>query len=130
MSSGSRLGLPWLEPFLERAVAAAVLLVPAEQCLAARYRDGADQVADVGQEAVGFRHAVAVDREMLAGQRRLAERLGQLPGVAEAARQLVRAEEEIGQRDARAGAEDVRAEMHGERLERAFGQRAGGDREA
>jgi hypothetical protein len=35
---------------------------------AARHGDGADQVADVGQEAVGFGQGAAVDRQVLAGQ--------------------------------------------------------------
>jgi hypothetical protein len=47
-------GAALLEPFLEGGVLGAVLFVPAEQGLATRHGNGADDVADIGQETVGF----------------------------------------------------------------------------
>eukprot|EP00825_Cyclidium_porcatum_P012159 TRINITY_DN16331_c0_g1_i1.p2 TRINITY_DN16331_c0_g1~~TRINITY_DN16331_c0_g1_i1.p2 ORF type:complete len:120 (+),score=40.93 TRINITY_DN16331_c0_g1_i1:92-451(+) len=72
-------------------------------------------------------YAGRVDGEMLAGQRGLTEFAGQLPGVTKAARQLVWAEQEIGDGELGLATENMGAELHGQRLQGALGQRAGGD---
>ena len=119
-----------LDPFLERSVLIAVFLVPAKQRLAAWHGNAADEIADVGEKTIGFRHAGGVNRKILPGHGDLTECLSHLPGIAEGARQLVGAEEVISDGDARVAAKNMGAEMGVEGFNIAFRQSAGRNREA
>ena len=107
-----------------------VVLVPAEQGFALGDGDGTDQITRVGKKLVGFRHRRNIQTDGFIADRRVAQIAHQLPGVDEASRQLIRAEQVIGQRQPGIGRNDVRAQMHLERLQGALRDGAGRNREA
>ena len=112
-------------PLLDHVFARAVVFLPAEQRLTAWRHHDADQVAGVGQEGGGLRHRVGFQLQILAGPHRLAEIVSQVAGFDVAARQLVRAEQVVGQRHLGPGAEGVGAQLHLEAVEGGGRNRAG-----
>ena len=75
------------------------------------YCDDADEIAQVGEKAVGFRQRFRVNRQRVAGDCGFAQRTGQGVRIAEAAWQLVRAEKKVAQRNPGIAAEDMGAEL-------------------
>ena len=74
-----------------------------------------------------FRQAVACHREVLAGGGTRPKRFGENAGVAIALRQLVRAEEKIGEIDARVGGQDMSGKLRAQAIQHGLRQRARGD---